>query len=600
MKRKLSDRWSVGMAVMMCMFGGDVVAETSTAQEPAQTDQGRIIPSNVAGKKLIRAAGISGLFDTWPTFIAQADLPAKVEFWQQTGFDGLAFWVASYRNPEEPEMMHGRWWGIVPWQYEDFIPDIEAFQSVKDWGRLTDNFLWSSVAIWGDNTCQDWFNDEHWEVLLANARLQGRIARECGFKGIVLDTEQYDQHGRGPWYYPFNYQRYASTGYKLAAEEEPYSYAECVAKVRQRAEQYARAISGEYPDLTLFVIDGLYDRIWRSAMIQGLTTLEDEHGALYPAFADGLLVGLDERATIVAGTELTYGDSQYKNMLVVRDIVEHQSIALSQYPDLARKRITFSVGLWTDSGWDPKDRFSNTDVSVNQRDPERHMHAVHNAMAASDRYAWTFSHTSHFLTTNPTPLIREYWRANIEAHQPQNLDWEPVPAWDMTDYTESDKDAARQDAAFWRNVKSERWKVARELPEFWHFRFDTEQLVRHRPWTKANFDHSAWPLISVLKCWQSQGSKAHGTGVYRTRFDAPSGLDPQRWEIVLAFGALNYRSGWMDVSVNEKGFPMRQMIDVSEVIKPGQENVVVVRVVDNKSGPAGVMGHVKLLVREKR
>ena len=40
------------------------------------------------------------------------------------------------------------------------------------------------------------------------------------------------------------------------------------------------------------------------------------------------------------------------------------------------------------------------------------------------------------------------------------------------------------------------------------------------------------------------------------------------------------------------------LADVSSVIKPGESNQASVRVM-NYAGPAGLMGHVKLLVREK-
>lgn len=590
--------------VTVLLSVGLVTAWIASAANGVEPDGGPIPLSDVSGKRLLRVGRelVSGLLGA-PS-IAQADLPAKVRTWQQTGFDGLVFTVAAHSGAEEPERVHGSWWGVAPLNYEHFVPEIEAFQSVKDWGRLTDNFLWSSTAVWGPGACQDWFNAAHWDVLLANVRLQARIARECGFKGILLDTEQYDQHGRGPWYYPFNYKHYAKKGYRLAAEEQPHSYAECVARVRERATQYAQTITDEFPELTLFVIDGLYDHTWRSGIGNGVTRLIDADDSLYPAFVDGLLVGLDEQATLVAATETTYGDSQYKDMLVARDATK-QSIALSMVPELARKRITFSVGIWTDCGWGT-DRFSDTDVRVNQRDPQRHKHAVHNALAASDRYAWTYGEISRFLTTEPTPLIREYWQATVDGHRPQNLDWSPVPRWDMTDYAELDADMAVNDAAFWNAAAKEDWTVATALPLYWHFLLDHEQRLRLNNWMSSHYNHEAWSLISTLKCWQSQSIKANGIGIYKIRFDAPASLDATKQDIVLAFGGFSPGApkpetglfSWMDVSLNGKGYPMRDMIDVSESIRPGESNHVAVRII-NMSGPGGLMGHVKLLTRNR-
>jgi len=378
------------------------------------------------GKKLLRVASelVSGSLDV-PS-MAEADLPEKVKAWQQTGLDGLVFNVARHDKVKGPQLVHGLWWDITPLEYNQFIPEIKAFQEVNDWGRLSDNFLWSSVAVWGSTTCQDWFNDEHWKVVLNNVRIQAKVAKECGFKGILLDTEQYLHHGRGPWRLPFSYKYYAITGgYELAGEAKPRSFARCAAKVRRRAKQYAEAISDVYPDITLFVIPGLHEcALPHGSRVQddNMLVYHNDH-ALYPAFCDGLLLGLNERATIVAATESTYDKSQYRDMLVARDASKQRSLTLSTVPELARKRISFSVGVWADAGR----RWSDTDVSVNQRDPESHAHAVHNALAASDHYAWLYGEQSKFLTTRPSRLMHKYFEANIKAHETQDLFWKPTP-----------------------------------------------------------------------------------------------------------------------------------------------------------------------------
>ena len=54
----------------------------------------------------------------------------------------------------------------------------------------------------------------------------------------------------------------------------------------------------------------------------------------------------------------------------------------------------------------------------------------------------------------------------------------------------------------------------------------------------------------------------------------------------------------MDVTVNGVGIPMQSLVDVAKQIKPGQSNLVAVRVI-NRAGPAGLIGHVKLLVHDK-
>lgn len=570
--------------IILCLLAA---AETLLAQEPAPTASRQKPVSHVERKKLIRVGSelVSQLLAA-PS-IAEADLPGKVKLWQQTGLDGLVFSIASHDRSKGYHNMSGQWWNMAPRSYEEFVPEIKAFQSVNDWGRLTDNFLWSSMAVWDRPglTSQDWFSDDHWQIILANVQLQARIAKECGFKGILLDVEQYAHHGEGPWRFPFNYKRYAGSGYKLAGEEIPRPLSVVQDKVHDRAKQYARTICEAYPGITLILIPAIYRPY-------GLT----EEETLYPSFIDGLLIGLDERASLVAGSEYTYLDSQYRNMAVIRDGTIRQFLANSKHPVRMRSKLSFAAGIWTDGGHGtPEERFSETDANVNQRNPERHKHAVHNALAASGKYAWVYGERSYYLTTTPTPLIRRYWQANFDGHEPLDLNWKPVPKWDMTDYSDHDRRQAEADATFWSQLKRKNLKIAFEFPAHWHFMFDTEQRGR---FISTVYSHDAWPLLSTLKCWQSQSVKANGEGVYRIRFQTPANVDPRSQTVYLAFGGFTTASPQtrMVVRLNGKGYPIDNLVDVTESTKPDGSNFLAIEVI-NKSGPAGPLGHVKLLVR---
>ena len=486
--------------------------------------------------------------------------------------------------------MCGQWWHPLRREYKEFIPEIKAFQSVKDWGRLTDNFMWSSYAVWDHFglTCQDWFNDEHWDIIRSNVRIQARVAKECGFKGILFDVEQYNHHGEGPWHYPFNYNYYTETGYKLAGETEPRSLDEVSAKVRDRAREYAETLCDVYPGITLIIIPAIYRP-------SGLTADE----ILQPSFFDGLLLGLNEEALLVLGTEYTYTDSQYCEMARIRDGIIGQMVTRSKYPELMRKKLSIAVGIWTDAGHGSlEDKYSDTDASVNQRDPERHKYAVHNALAASGKYGWVYGEQSRFLTTEPTAMMRQYWQANIDGHKPQSLHWQPEPKWDMTDYSRHDKKMAAVDRRFWPKIARQGYKVVYTFPEFWPFCFDTEQRGRS---ISGAYPHEGWPRLSTLECWQSQSIKANGEGVYRTRFDAPADLDSEKQQVYLAFGGFpadNHPLSWIVVRLNGKGFGIDHLIDVTESIKPGASNFLAIEMI-NKAGPGGPLGHVKLVVKDR-
>ena len=572
---------------------------SAIGEQALSPPEGGTVPmSNVAGKKLIRAAReIRHVTQDMEAIKSPAEkarfLQDKVASWQDKGIDGVMFVV---RN--------GQWWQVPALTYEDVKQEINAFKSVEDWGRLTDNFLWTSSTLWWAGQVPDWFNDGDWEAICTGTRLAARLCKESGFKGLVFDWEQYGGRGKGVWIRPFYYKHYAAEGYKGASETEPRPFPEVAAKVRQRGREYAQALTSVYPEIVLMVAPSLYSGPYREAAKETGDLRECGPG-LVPAFIDGLLLGLDERASLVSACEKTYLDMTYADLLTARDQALRQALVMSTVPELARRRIQFAAGIWTDAGWG-KDRFSPTDARVNQRDPEQHKHATHNALAASDDYAWLYGEMP-WLTEEATPLMKAYWKATEDARQPMDLDWAPEPEWDLTDYSAVNEQMAAKDAASWAQAEKDGWRVAVELPTWWRFLFSPGNKLRYRKyWYKGDIDDSAWPLISCLKCWQSQGMPANGQAVYRVSFDVPADIDATTQDIQLSFGAFSAGepagekglASWADFTLNGKGYPMRPMSDVAESIRPGERNRVGIRVI-NRAGPALLMGHVKLLVRDR-
>ena len=567
---------------------------------PLFAGEGPIAVSDVAGKKLIRVS------QALLNHTTAADVAGKVDAWQETGYDGLCFGLSidPAAVPEDyphKHLMSWRWWDTEERKHAEFERDIEAFRSVEDWGRLTDNFLLMNSHVKG-NRPPDWFSDDDWTIVVANTRLAARIAKEIGFKGIAFDWEGYGGGTYGVWRQPWDYSLYARGDYTIENRDAPRPFDEVAAKVRQRGRQWAEALSAAYADMVLAVLPGIYESAWHRAnepRFEGDLAKCDV--GLWPAFVDGILEGLDERALLVGLSESTYLDSEYRDFLIWRNFAREQALVIAADPERARGRISFAAGIWTDAGYGYP-RFSTTDERFNQRDPERHRHAVHNSLAASDHYAWQWGEwgtegESNFMTTEPTPLMRRYWQANIDAHAPMDLFWEVEPYHDHADHTAADAEAAGKDAELWPALAKQGYLVAVTLPEYWKFRFDPETKVRYSNWMSPDCDDRSWFTVKSTRCWQSQGTRANGPGVYRVKFDAPADLDPEKQEIVLAFGGLGgggahlyINGGWLS--------HMRQVIDVSEMIKPGESNQVGI-VFLNKTGPGGLMGQVKLLVRDR-
>ena len=592
------------------------------AEELTSVDSATVPRANVQGKKLIR----------WGAELTQktlaSEVPGKVEAWQDAGYDGLCFNISSHKDGSEPKALYEaqmffRWWSLITRTREEFAPDIEAFKSVEDWGRLTDNFLLTAVRPLytqaetdaGKERCPDWFKDEDFEIVLANARLAASVAREIGFKGIVFDVEAYGWAAKGAWSNPWSYPGYKSGWYKECGHQEPLPFAEVAAKVRERGTQYAQTLSEAYPNIVLLVAAGLYECAWTNCAQTGNRLAESGMG-LWPAFVDGVLMGLGEEALLVALSESTYIMSQYRDLVTARNMAKEQALVVSSVPELARRRISFAAGLWTDAAYGRTGGFSNTDVSANHRNPEWHEHATANALAASDHYAWHYGEASYFLRwgegypfapdfdkeyEEPPALIREYWQANVNGHQPHDLDWAPEPTFDTTDYAEFDADAARRNEAFWGAKEKEGYEVALELPEYWRFLYDQEVLGRCRPYpsfVNAWAGHS-WFQVSSRKCWQSQGMRVNGYAWYGTAFEVPADLDVESQELFLTFSV--YGSGAVNIYLNGGwiGYlPKDPMIDVTKKLKPGEKNILVLGFL-NKTGPGGLAGDVKIMSREK-
>gem|GEM_PF-5731323 len=559
--------------------------------------------SNVRGKKLLRISQALNYH------IPLAEVPDRVGLWQETGYDGLCFPLSIDPEVSEPAPNVGeayqyrttfRWWDVDRRSRDEFERDIATLQAVDDWGCLTDNFLWCASHVAGHSP-PDWFNDEHWAIVTANARLLAGITREIGFAGIVFDMEGYGGGTYGVWRQPWDYSLYARSDYQINNEPAPHPFAEVAAQVRKRGRQWAAALTDSYPDITLFVIAGLYEVGWQRSRQFDKPLAETDSG-LWPAFVDGLLEGLGPQAVLVSGSESTYLDSRYDAMLVHRDACLNQALTVSAVPELARRRITFAAGIWTDAGYSAGNRFSDTDVRVNQRSPERHLHAVHNALAASDRYAWQWGEwgdhgESNFMTATPTPLMREYWRANAKGHEPQPLDWEPIPNTDTRDYAPENAAARDKAAEFWRQQTEAGYESVLELPEFWKFRFDPEMKVRYSTWTSPPYDDSSWFALRVDRCWQAQGTRANGPGVYRVHFEVPAAVNTETHRTMLGFSALGQGEGHVYLNGAWIEF-LQPLVDVSKNLKPGATNQMTV-VCLNREGPAGLMGPVRLLARPR-
>ena len=119
------------------------------------------------------------------------------------------------------------------------------------------------------------------------------------------------------------------------------------------------------------------------------------------------------------------------------------------------------------------------------------------------------------------------------------------------------------------------------LPEKWKIKIDIVGDGLARGWEKNGFDDGKWPEISTYDHFEKQGyTEIDGHFWYRIRFKAPD--FPAGERIILRIGSLDdsgdiYLNGLKvfsqtDVWQWDKSFAF----DVSETLKPGEENVIAI------------------------
>ncbi len=339
--------------------------------------------------------------------------------------DGLivAVYPDNWRAQEQKH--HGCLWfsGGRKFVREDFRQTLANLKAIK-FRRFTDNFVYMETAVRragvelrpGEQFV-DWFDHKWLQVIAGNTAVAAYVAKEAGFKGILLDVESYSG-GVGPWERPFAYDRYAEKTRSQGLV--PRTLAATTAQVRRRGREFMQAITGVYPDITILVIPNL---AWG----------KDPSNALLPAFVDGMLETRGQ-ATLIDGLEGAYPYISHQMFSRLKQTAKQKGRQKSQRPKLYEKDIQYGFGLWVDHrvpgpfAWytwynQPQD------FEKNYRSPKRFEHALYNAFVESDKYVWLYA-MRHTMWSAPYNTDSKYGRiheAYLEAirnsRKPHDLDW---------------------------------------------------------------------------------------------------------------------------------------------------------------------------------
>jgi hypothetical protein len=465
---------------------------------------------------------------------------------------------------------------------DEFVADAKA----TPFKRFTDNFIGVES---GNDGGFDWFDEARCAEMVANWGGLAKAAKDAGFVGVKFDPECYE----GPS--PFEYSLQKQKGTK--------SVAEYAARAEEVGRQVIQAINEHYPNMVILMYFGPSCAGDRSDLTKWC--------GLIPGFVDGMLREAKPGFVVVDGYEQAYGFRKPEQYAAGREAMK-----ASPVPKLFAQHVQAGFAVWPDN-WhgDPgiqRTSFRCDDLTRNYYTPAELAYVVHNALAYSDKYVWQWAESF------------DPWNARAMVYDaPGKWAWQPVPEAFMQALGDGRKASVPVPPVRDLGQTGRKWKAAdlgpiddetvfkglwdkyqsiADLPLRWRFQTDPDDAGLEHGWAQPRFDHRQWPMLRILALWDEQGYAGYlGYAWYRTWYRAPE-LPPGK-RICLAFGSVD-ESAW--VYVNGKlcgghdidpnvGFQERFLVDVTGALKPGESNLIAVRV-RNTMGVGGIWRNVKLVV----
>ena len=243
-----------------------------TQKQPAEKP---ILSSTLQSPAFLEKKIIEHGWDTMTTPIKEIE--ANIEKMEEMPFDGIVFGIHDSNVFSLNK--------LDPAQYEE---DLKTCANIK-WNKFTDNFLLMLVA-----SDQDWFNDDHWALILEKTKQMAHAARLARCKGVCFDQEPY---GTNPWCY------------LTAQHKDTKSFTEYEVIVRKRGAQFMRALESEMPGLTVltfFQLSYYIPLLNPMSPEERVKGMQEEGYAFLGAFLNGMLDAASEKVEIIDGNEGSY------------------------------------------------------------------------------------------------------------------------------------------------------------------------------------------------------------------------------------------------------------------------------------------------------
>jgi hypothetical protein len=298
----------------------------------------------------------------------------NIQGMEELPFDGLIFHVVSNKGGNLVWEM----WGERRFELAEFQHAIDDLKATP-FRRLTDRFLRVNVSPGK----ADWFDDQTWAVVLQNYNVAARIAKQGGCKGFMFDVEQYEGQ-------LFDYRQ------RPLRETKPFP--EYQAKVRQRGQEWIKAVTGQFPDITVLLTFGY-------SIAQPTGGAKDRSEVSYGLladFLDGVLDACPAETKIVDAWEGAYTYKQEVQFRNAYDTIKVKSADWTAVPDKYRRQVQAGFGIWMDCSW-RQVGWNLDDFAKNHFTPEAFEHSVRAALKVSDEYVWVYTEQPRWWTNEQLP-----------------------------------------------------------------------------------------------------------------------------------------------------------------------------------------------------
>ena len=219
------------------------------------------------------------------------DFPEIVKQLEDGPYDGISLGFEAVSSEDSTiKASMGNAWRNVKWKKEWFKKDAELLKNTPK-GKLTDNFIrvYISTAYGSKDSAADrleWDNDEQWASFTNNLGVLAWYVKEAGFKGLMLDPEDYAKPEVKQYSWLPTDGDYKTTC-KLA---------------RKRGGEMMSAMVKEYPDITLFFYWLISLRM--NLLLSENTDIATAHNKdLWIPFVNGMLDAATPQTIIIDGYE---------------------------------------------------------------------------------------------------------------------------------------------------------------------------------------------------------------------------------------------------------------------------------------------------------